>query len=106
MQTFEHRVSIFMIQFLRMMKEKSGGYQRWNDICEDIATLYANKYTSVEGPYTREEIWRLFFEPPSHENNVEQERLEKALEDPFFCHLFFVLFQASFDPPASWWREQ
>lgn len=105
-RTFEERASYYLLLFLDTLKKETGGGQRWNSICEDIVTIYDTKYKELgkEKPYTNQELWSLFFEPPNPTSTDERKRLETAMKDPIFCDVFFTMFRGAFDPPAEWWR--
>ena len=107
METYNQRALRFFLQSITTLKKESGA-QRWNEICEDAATLFETTYPSALGsnPLSHEQIWELLFEPPENYQNPLYMRFELLCSNNGFIDFFFKILQCLLDPPAQWWQSQ
>lgn len=107
METYQQRAVRFFLQSIQALKKESGG-QRWNEICEDAATLWEHSYPKELGKLylSHEELWELLFEPPSDIRNPLYMKFEILCSNPSFLTFFFTILHALLDPPASWWQHK
>ena len=105
MELYNQRAVRFFLQSIQTLKKESGG-QRWNEICEDTATLFENLYTKEFGTLhlSHTQVWELFFHPPESNNDSLYMRFELLCSNDKFIDFFMKFLQALLDPPASWWR--
>lgn len=105
MESYQQRCVHFFLQSIQALKKESGG-QRWNEICEDAATLFEHLYVKEFGPLHmgHQQIWELLFEPPQSTNDPLYMRFEILCSNPKFVDFFMKILQALLDPPSSWWQ--
>lgn len=105
MGSYNQRAIHFFLQSIQTLKKESGG-QRWNEICEDTASLFEHLYTKEFGTLhmSHKQLWELFFEPPESSNDPLYMRFEILCSNDKFIDFFMKFIQALLDPPASWWR--
>lgn len=96
----------FFLESIRSLKKQSGG-QRWNAICEDAVDLFFAIYPEALGknPFKKEQVWNLFFEPPSDKNDELYQQFSYVCRSPIFIDFFFQIIHSLLDPPANWWRD-
>ena len=100
--TYNKRCVDFFFKSIQDLKSQSGG-QRWNAICEDAVDLFFHRFPKEigENPFTREELWKLFFDLTDEELYNVFLNLSKRNE---FLDFLFLILQAFLDPPAAWWN--
>ena len=105
MTTYNQRAVRFFLQSIETLKKESGE-QRWNTICDDVATLFEHLYTKEFGPLhmSHKQVWELFFEPPESNNDPLYMRFEILCSNDKFIDFFMKFLQALLDPPTSWWQ--
>lgn len=106
MKLYNTRAFEFFLQSIVFLKKESGG-QRWNEICEDGATLFETNFPKEAGPqpFSHAEIWELLFDPPQESSKPLYKTFETLCENDLFVSFFFKILQALLDPPSLWWRE-
>lgn len=76
------------------------GAMRWNEICNDIVTVYFEIFTG-EKLYRQEELWALLFEPLIKKNEKEEKLKKKVLDDTankyFFLNILPQLLEDNFN---------
>ena len=99
---YTKRTAHFFVESIDLLKQESGG-QRWNEICEDTAQLFAHlcKKQGIETKLAHVDIWQMFFEPA-----YSHELIELLCENQFIHPVFFTCIHALLDPPTSWWQAQ
>lgn len=105
MESYSTRVTRFFLQSLHTLKKESGG-QRWNEICDNTVVLALHEgpfYLPLISQITKEELWQLFFHPPStlQESVLLQMFASQEQSPPFL----FLLLQCLTDPPTQWWQQ-
>lgn len=107
MESYSTRSVRFFFKSIRSLKKESGG-QRWNEICEDAASLFEHLYVKQFGPLhlDHQQLWELLFDPPQETNDPLYMRFEILCSNPKFIDFFMTILQALLDPPASWWQTQ
>ncbi len=105
MESYNQRALRFFLQSITTLKKESG-QQRWNEICEDAATLFEHLYIKEFGTLhlSHNQLWELFFEPPESVNHPLYMRFEILCSNDKFIDFFMKCIQALLDPPSSWWQ--
>lgn len=105
MNSYNTRCVQFFFQSIRSLKKESG-QQRWNEICEDTASLFEHLYVKQFGTLhmNHQQIWELFFDPPQETNDPLYMRFEILCSNDKFIDFFMIFLQALLDPPPSWWQ--
>ena len=107
MDPYNARSLHFFFKSIHSLKKESGG-QRWNEICEDAASLFEHLYVKQVGPLhlDHQQIWELLFEPPQAMNDPLYMRFEILCSNDKFIDFFMIILQALLDPPSSWWQDR
>lgn len=89
MESYSTRSVRFFFKSIRTLKKESGG-QRWNEICEDAASLFEHLYIKQVAPLhlDHQQLWDILFDPPQETNDK-------------FIDFFMIILQALLDPPPS-----
>ena len=107
MEAYNQRAVRFFFMSIRSLKKESGG-QRWNEICEDAASLFEHLYVKKFGPLylNHQQVWELLFDPPEAVNDPLYMRFEILCSKESFLDFFMIILQSLLDPPPSWWQKQ
>ena len=107
MESYSTRSVRFFFKSIRTLKKESGG-QRWNEICEDAASLFEHLYVKQFGPFhlDHQQLWDILFDPPQETNDLLYMRFELLCSNDKFIDFFMIILQALLDPPPSWWQTQ
>jgi hypothetical protein len=104
MDLYSKRCIDFFLHSITYLKSQSGG-QRWNAICEDAVELFFDRFPNgIENPYSRESLWRFFFDPPNDPGDELYSLFANLCKNKVFIDFFFHILQAFLDPPNHWWN--
>lgn len=91
--------------FDKLLKKSSeSGRMRWNAIVEEILDIYESKFTQEKRMLTREEFWKILFEPYIQTELKKKEILHISKNNEHKSFLLDIVNIGIDDPPE--WKER